>query len=104
MVALLTFSSALAGRRLLGRTTLATLPVITTLTGAFIAMLFSASIFSRWGKNGTLGVSLLGSVGAGLAVVALWAKSFLFFCLATFLLGFFHSYQPVLPLFSPRSH
>uniref|UniRef100_UPI000EADE553 MFS transporter n=1 Tax=Helicobacter vulpis TaxID=2316076 RepID=UPI000EADE553 len=75
---------------LLGRTTLATLPITTTLTGAFIAVLFSATIFQRWGrKKAFLSVSLLGGVGAGLAIMALWTKSFPLFCLATFLLGFF---------------
>ncbi|WP_120946062.1 MFS transporter [Helicobacter labacensis] len=90
VVSLLTFSSALAGQWLLGRTTLATLPVSTTLCGAFIVVCFSASIFQRWGrKRVLLGASLWGVVGGGLAIMALWSKSFLLFCLATFLLGFF---------------
>lgn len=34
-------------------------------------------------------MSLLGGVGGALAVVALFVKSFMLFCLAIFLLGFF---------------
>ncbi|WP_233710523.1 MFS transporter [Helicobacter salomonis] len=90
VVSLLTFSSALAGQWLLGHTTLATLPISTTLCGAFVAVCFSASIFQKYGRKRVfLGASLLGGVGAGLAIMALWTKSFPLFCLATFLLGFF---------------
>ncbi|WP_104732806.1 MFS transporter [Helicobacter salomonis] len=90
VVSLLTFSSALAGQWLLGHTTLATLPISTTLCGAFVAVLFAASIFQRWGrKRAFVGASLLGVMGGSLAIIALFAKSFLLFCLATFLLGFF---------------
>ncbi|WP_104753230.1 MFS transporter [Helicobacter salomonis] len=84
------FSSALVLAWLLGRITLATLPISATLCGAFVAVLFSASIFQRWGrKRAFVGASLLGVVGGGLAIIALFAKSFLLFCLATFLMGFF---------------
>ncbi|WP_235852155.1 MFS transporter [Helicobacter mehlei] len=90
VVSLLTFSSALAGQWLLGHTTLATLPVTTTLIGAFVAVCFSASIFQKYGrKRAFLGASLLGVVGASLGIVALLDQSFMLFCLATFLLGFF---------------
>ncbi len=90
VVSLLTFSSALAGQWLLGHTTLATLPVTTTLIGAFVAVCFLASIFQKYGrKRAFLGASLLGVVGASLGIVALLDQSFMLFCLATFLLGFF---------------
>ncbi|MFC3848114.1 hypothetical protein ACFOPX_06205 [Helicobacter baculiformis] len=77
VVSLLTFSSTsstLAGQRLLGHATLATLPITTTLTGAFVAVCFSASIFQKYGrKRAFLGTSSLGVVGASLGVVVLFA-------------------------------
>lgn len=110
VVSLLTFSSTLAGKyladgyfsldgiecqkcaskSLMGLFNLSTLPVSMSLCGAFIAIFFSSSAIERLGRKSVFLLScVIGILGAILGIFALLNKSFWFFCLATFLLGFF---------------
>ena len=79
---------ALIGQQLAPEPLLITLPVALQFAGLMLATVPASLIMQRVGrKKGFFLGSWMGVAGAALAVLALLQSSFMFFCIATFLLG-----------------
>ncbi|MBW4464524.1 MAG: MFS transporter [Pegethrix bostrychoides GSE-TBD4-15B] len=85
--------AALIGAALSSDKSLATLPVALLQVAVMLTTIPASLIMQRWGRRAGFGLgTVVGMVGAGLAVVAVLMQSFSLFCLATVLFGIFNGF------------
>jgi MFS family permease len=85
---ILAITASLVGYSLLVDKSWATLPTAVQMTGTMLAVIPASLFMARFGRRAgfTLG-AVIGACGASLAMMAIFAGSFLLFCLGTALLG-----------------
>lgn len=80
--------NGLVGQQLASSTALATLPFLSLSATTAILTLYLPRLFARWGYKGGFALGAgLGVVGSLLAALAVWAHSFVLFCVAGIFLG-----------------
>lgn len=86
-------TAALIGSMLAADKSLATLPLAILQLATMLTTIPAALLLKQWGRRlGFIAGVLLGLAGASLGIYALFAESFVLFCLATLLYGMFNGF------------
>lgn len=81
-------TAAIVGNILAADKALSTLPVAVQMTGTMLATVPAALLMARIGRRGGFWTgAAIGVAGASVAAAAIFAQSFVLFCVGTFLIG-----------------